>query len=340
MDCQFSDKVAHLVDDRRMGGVTRFLGCLAALRPCDEVFHVQRHSMRARKYSAATIVSHLAISWRSLPMLIALRACNPSARLIHVEHSYSAGFEEHRVPNKKRFHTLLRTVYALFDQVVCVSKGQAGWMHSIGVAPESKTVVATPLVDLAPFLAIAPAKPSKTIRYGFVGRLDEQKGLDVVIEAWKLIAPKNATLEIFGDGPKREALEAQAYDTSNVTFHGRTDDPAEAYEAIDVAILPSRWEPYGLSCVEARAAGRPVIVSDVDGLPEQVTQEGGMVVDRSLAPWVKLFAHPPEKTWDAVRAEQAKQNARDENAKAVSVWNALLDGESVTNDAPQAALVS
>ena len=333
-------KIAHLVDDRRMGGVTRFLDCLSAMRPSDEVFHVQRHSLRARKYDAVTIVSHLAISWRSLPMLIALRACNPSARLVHVEHSYSRGFEEHRVSKPGRFHTLLRTVYALFDQVICVSEGQENWMHEIGIVPDRKTVVATPLVDLAPFLAIAPAAPSKTVRYGFVGRLDDQKGMDLAVEAWKLIAPANATLEIFGDGPRREVLEAQAADIPTIRFHGRVDNPALAYESIDVAILPSRWEPYGLSCLEARAAGRPVIVSDVDGLPEQVDEAGGLVVQRGLAPWLKIFAHAPENLWNAERSAQAKQRAVEENARSTAIWNAVLDGAPLAESAAPPVLVS
>jgi len=333
-------KTVHLVDDRRMGGVTRFLDCLSAMRPSDERFFVQRHSLRARKYDATTIVSHLAISWRSLPMLIALRACNPSARLVHVEHSYSRGFEEHRVPKKGRFHTLLRTVYALFDQVICVSKGQAQWMQEIGVASEAKTVVATPLVDVAPFLDVAPARAGKVVRYGFVGRLDDQKGMDLAVEAWKLIAPVNARLEIFGDGPRREALEAQAADMSSIRFHGRVDDPSKAYESIDVAILPSRWEPYGLSCLEARAAGRPVIVSDVDGLPEQVGEESGSVVGSGLAPWLKIFAHAPEKLWDEARAERTRQIAKEENARSVARWNAVLDGEPMAEANVDAGLVS
>lgn len=318
-------KTVHLLDDRRLGGVMRFLDCLMELRPNDEVIPVKRKSLRAKSYPAGTIVSHLAISWRSLPMLIALRACNPSARLIHVEHSYCSGFQQHRVPKIARFHTLLRTVYALFDQVVAVSKGQAEWMRAIGVVAEAKLQIVPPLVDVAPFLAVPDPVPATRLRYGFVGRLDEQKGLDTALEAWALLAPKGATLEIFGDGPKREALEAQVRDLPSVRFHGRVDDPATAYESIDVAILPSRWEPYGLSCLEARAAGRPVIVSDVDGLPEQVPNGGGFVVDRGMANWLKVFSSQPSALDIAEDPATLRQSAKDDAARAERGWAKLLD---------------
>ena len=331
-------KTIHLTDDRRMGGVTRFLDRLCAVRPDDEVVFIKRKSLRARKYDAKTIVSHLAISWRSLPMLIALRACNPTARLIHVEHSYCAGFERHRVKKTARFHTLLRSVFALYDQVIAVSEGQATWMQSIGVIPSKKLVVANPLIDLQPFLAIETPKPNDKVRYGFVGRLDDQKGLDLVLEAWSLIAPKNATLDIFGDGPKREALEAQARDLSNVRFHGKVEDPARAYEAFDVAIMPSRWEPYGLSCIEARAAGRPVIVSDADGLPEQVSSGGGMVVANNLAMWLQILSSDRQDLNLPVDAERSKQTAITHQKRAQLVWSQVLGNDiSEQTSSPRAA---
>ena len=321
-------KTVHLTDDRRMGGVTRFLEHLCALRTDDEVVFVKRNSLRARKYDATTIVSHLAISWRSLPMLIALRACNPSARLIHVEHSYCAGFEQHRVRKTARFHTLLRAVYALFDRVVAVSEGQAAWLQSIGVGPEKKLTAAPALIDLQPFLDVSDPEPSPKSRYGYVGRLDDQKGLDIALEAWTLIAPKNATLDIFGDGPKREALEASVKDFPNIRFHGKIDDPARAYESFDVALMPSRWEPYGLSCVEARAAGRSVVVADVDGLPEQMRSGGGMVVGTELASWLQVFSNAEGVLSLAKTAQRSRQSAINDQQAAQAAWTNLLGGSS------------
>ncbi len=317
-------RTVHLVDDRRMGGVTRFLEQLTELRLNDSMHQVKRGTMRAKPYEADTIVSHLAISWRSMPMLIALRACNPKARLIHVEHSYCGGFERHRVPVLKRFHTLLRAVYALFDDVIAVSEGQARWMRDTGIIPNRKVTVATPLVDLTPFLAIPNPQPESGIRYGFVGRLDEQKGLDQIISGWRKHAPENARFEIFGNGPYRDSLEDMAKGDARITFHGVTDTPAEAYRLFDIALMPSRWEPYGLSCLEAQAAGRPVLVADVDGLPEQVATGGGLVLSARPEDWYARFAQGFDAAFFAEHTAKGRIAAQRHGATSEARWIEIL----------------
>lgn len=325
-----ADKTVHLIDDRRMGGVTRFLERVSEMRSDDETRFVQRGTMRGQAHGAGTIVSHLAISWRTLPMMITLRACNPKSRIIHVEHSYCAGFETHRVPARKwhRFHTLLRTVYALFDEVVAVSEAQAGWMQELGVVTRRKIRVAPPLVNLDPFLAIPPVDvDSDALRYGYVGRLDEQKGLDAIILAWRDAASPDARLEIFGDGPLREMIQSLADGDKRITFHGATRNPAEAYEKFDIALMPSRWEPFGLSCLEARAAGRPVMVAPVDGLPEQLSGGGGWVMRGGLKEWVQAFAVGIDKAAIRDHANVGRQSAARQAKTARSRWASILDSK-------------
>ena len=319
------DKTIHLIDDRRMGGVTRFLDRITEMRPQDEIRYVKRGSMRGHAYGAGTIVSHLAVSWRSLPMMITLRACNPHARIVHVEHSYCAGFEVHRVQPRRygRFHALLRTVYALFDEVITVSENQAEWMRRIGVIPAGKVHVAPPLVD--PFLSLPDSVPGEALRYGFVGRLDEQKGLDRIINAWRDVAPDEARLEIVGNGPMREALEAMAEGDARITFHGATSSPADAYRLFDIAVMPSRWEPFGLSCLEARAAGRPVLVAPVDGLPEQLSEGGGWVLEDDAEAWVRTFAIGMDSA-DIDNHVRLGRNAAARQARNARMqWSWLLD---------------
>ncbi len=326
-----SEKTLHLIDDRRMGGVTRFLDRVSEMRPNDKTLFVKRGTMRGHSHEVGTIVSHLAISWRSFPMLITLRACNPKARIVHVEHSYCAGFETHRVASHKqhRFHTLLRTVYALFDEIVAVSEGQSKWMRDIGVIADRKVRIAPPLVDLEPFLAIPipPPTPGPALRYGFVGRLDEQKGLDLILPRWREAAPAQASFEIFGNGPMRDEIEALAAGDPRITFHGATDSPADAYRLFDIAVMPSRWEPFGLSCLEAQAAGRPVLVAPVDGLPEQVRSGGGYVIDAGPEEWATFFEkgiEPDKISWHSGQARLiATNNANRSRAR----WAAILEAQ-------------
>ncbi len=334
------EKTLHLIDDRRMGGVARFLERVSEIRQNDETLFVKRGTMRGHAHDAGTIVSHLAISWRSLPMLITLRACNPRARIVHVEHSYCQGFEVHRVPGHKqhRFHTLLRTVYALFDEVVAVSEGQSEWMRDIGVIADRKVRIAPPLVDLTPFLAIPAPDPGPALRYGFVGRLDEQKGLDLILPLWRKAAPQAARFEIFGNGPMREEMQALAADDPRITFHGATDSPADAYRLFDIAVMPSRWEPFGLSCLEAQAAGRPVLVAPVDGLPEQVRLGGGFTMNGGPEAWTARFAEGIGSDVMKENSAQARRIAADNASRSRIRWASILetpDAAPITFEEPE-----
>ncbi len=102
-----------------------------------------------------------------------------------------------------------------------------------------------------------------------VRRLVPRMGVDVLLSAWKQLAPEGGLLLIGGDGSSRPALEQHASDT--VRFLGRVDDGLLPvyYRAADVCVIPSRsLEGFGLVALEALACGTPVIATDVGGLPE------------------------------------------------------------------------
>jgi glycosyltransferase involved in cell wall biosynthesis len=110
----------------------------------------------------------------------------------------------------------------------------------------------------------------------YVGRLVPEKGIPVLLEAWRRITT-DARLVLIGDGP----LAASAAQVPGVSVLGpipRTDLPA-AYAAAELAVLPSvptpRFrEPWGLVCNEAMLQGRPVIATDAVG-----AAAGGLVRD-------------------------------------------------------------
>jgi glycosyltransferase involved in cell wall biosynthesis len=100
-----------------------------------------------------------------------------------------------------------------------------------------------------------------------VGRLDQQKGLDVLIEAFSWINPKakNAKLWFVGDGPLRSYLQELVRREGLldcVSFLGFRKDIPQILRAADVFVLPSRFEAMPLSIIEAMAAGLPCVVSD------------------------------------------------------------------------------
>lgn len=124
----------------------------------------------------------------------------------------------------------------------------------------------------------------KDIVFGIVARLTEQKGHVYLLEAFKNIAKKykNAKLLIVGDGMLRKQLETivKNYNIESfVQLLGRREDTADIYNAIDVFILPSLWEGFGLVFLEAMSFGLPIIASDVSAVPEIiVNNKTGLLV--------------------------------------------------------------
>lgn len=110
---------------------------------------------------------------------------------------------------------------------------------------------------------------------GYVGRLRWEKGVHVLITAFAEVVSKipEAMLVVVGDGPDREKLQAQTNElgiSSNIIWLGwKTQKEAfQIYGLIDVIAMPSLFEGFGLTAVEAMAAGVPVVATDVDGLSE------------------------------------------------------------------------
>ncbi len=110
---------------------------------------------------------------------------------------------------------------------------------------------------------------------GVVARLEPEKGHPTLLEAWRSVvaAVPDATLLVVGEGSRREALEALAVElgvADRVVFTGRRDDVPAVTAALDVAVLPSYREALGLTILEAMALSRPVVASNVGGIPEMV----------------------------------------------------------------------
>jgi glycosyltransferase involved in cell wall biosynthesis len=110
---------------------------------------------------------------------------------------------------------------------------------------------------------------------GVVARLEPEKGHETLIDAWPYVLRRvpDAYLLVVGEGSQRDALAARASANRvahRVVFTGRRDDVPALTAALDVAVLPSHREAQGLSILEAMALSRPVVASDVGGIPEMI----------------------------------------------------------------------
>jgi glycosyltransferase involved in cell wall biosynthesis len=108
----------------------------------------------------------------------------------------------------------------------------------------------------------------------FVGRLSQEKGLLVLLDAWKGL-PENYRIQIIGDGPERTALESRVSrdKLAGIVFRGRLphDELTRAMKHARCLILPSVWyEGFPMCIAEAFACGTPVICSRLGGMREIV----------------------------------------------------------------------
>jgi glycosyltransferase involved in cell wall biosynthesis len=138
--------------------------------------------------------------------------------------------------------------------------------------------------------------PEGTPLVGVVARLEPEKGHRTLLDAWPRVIERvpNAKLMIVGEGSQRAALEDQAEELNllgedcsgdrcvgtrrarpgaKVLFTGLRDDVPAVTAALDVAVLPSYREAQGLALLEAMALRRPVVATNVGGVPEMIENE-------------------------------------------------------------------
>ena len=107
-----------------------------------------------------------------------------------------------------------------------------------------------------------------------LGRLHESKAFDTLIKA--VAELPGFYLWIAGEGPDRDALEALIHQRGvghRVKLLGWRDDRAALFEACDICVFPSRYEPFGTVFVQAWAQQKPLVASDADG-PRQFVRNG------------------------------------------------------------------
>jgi glycosyltransferase involved in cell wall biosynthesis len=111
--------------------------------------------------------------------------------------------------------------------------------------------------------------PSASSTVLFVGRISAEKGLSVLLHAWRAAAPAGLRLEVIGDGPERIRLEAST--PPAVSFLGQLprSEVIDRLSRARALVVPSIWyEGQPVTALEGLAAGTPLILSDIGGLPE------------------------------------------------------------------------
>ncbi|MBV8227650.1 MAG: glycosyltransferase family 4 protein [Verrucomicrobia bacterium] len=122
---------------------------------------------------------------------------------------------------------------------------------------------------------LSRAEPGRDVL--FVGRLSSEKGVQILIEAWKKLGISNRSLWIVGEGPLRSHLEKLARSSPNIRFAGmlRGEELSQRWLNSALLVVPSIWEePFGRVLTESWAHGVPVVAARIGALPELVELTG------------------------------------------------------------------
>jgi glycosyltransferase involved in cell wall biosynthesis len=189
-----------------------------------------------------------------------------------------------------RHHLVLENLtFRLSDRAACVSRGVARFVRRRCYEPAGRLVVIPNGVDVTRAAESASARTRLGPGHDacvaiYVGRLDPQKGVDVLLRAVAVARTRapHLTLLLVGAGPQRQALEQLAAElqlSTCVKFLGWRPDATELMQAADLLVLPSRWEGMPNVVLEAMAAGLPVVATRAEGTAELVRhRETGLLV--------------------------------------------------------------
>ncbi|HWQ88824.1 MAG TPA: glycosyltransferase [Desulfitobacteriaceae bacterium] len=184
---------------------------------------------------------------------------------------------------------LLEKILRKADVLCSTSRTMAAEMQKY-VNPESQIDVIPFGVDIelfSPPARQAEQNPGMPVIFGVAKYLQPVYGLDILIRAFALLekrCPGRALLRIAGDGPEKKKLQnlaAQLGITQQVKWLGAipNSEVADLYRSLDVVVVPSRQESFGVTAVEGSACGCPIIASNVGGLPEVVIdQKTGLLI--------------------------------------------------------------
>lgn len=176
-----------------------------------------------------------------------------------------------------------RLLSRMCDAIICVSANDLHRAIALQMPPGSLRLVRNGIADLPTPYAPAPQGnpwPEGARRILFVGRLDRQKGADVLFSAMRALGNRAFAVvvgsSVVGDG------ELAATAPANVSIAGWLSRAqiADLYATAQVLVAPSRWEGLPMVAIEAMRAGLPVVAARVGGLPELV-EDGvsGRLVD-------------------------------------------------------------
>ena len=151
-----------------------------------------------------------------------------------------------------------------------------------------------------------------------VGRLNHQKGHDLLLQAWQEVEARHEDwhLDIYGEGKERERLLRiiAGLQLKRACIHDASADIYSEYLQSDFLVCSSRWESFGLVIIEAMSCGIPVVAFDCDNGPRNIITQSvdGFLVENSSVSdltdkMLWLIEHSQERRMMGVEARKKSE---------------------------------
>ena len=116
---------------------------------------------------------------------------------------------------------------------------------------------------------------------GYLGNLAQVKGVDNLLHAFKSLDKTGLRLVVIGEGNEKESLNKIANNDDRIRFMPATSRPQDWYQAVDLLVIPSRSESFGLVAVEAMSVGAPLITSQLPCFYDKLATRKDCIVNTS-----------------------------------------------------------
>jgi len=168
----------------------------------------------------------------------------------------------------------------LGDRVICVSESDRALALNLGIGSPEKLVTIRYGIDNKPVPLANPFQdPPRLI---MVARFNEQKDQTTLLQAIGQLKNTKLHLDLVGSGPSQKSCENLAHRleiSDQVSFLGDRFDVADLLARSQIFILSTHYEGLPISIIEAMRSGLPVVATEVNGVPEEVTHnQTGLVV--------------------------------------------------------------
>jgi GalNAc-alpha-(1->4)-GalNAc-alpha-(1->3)-diNAcBac-PP-undecaprenol alpha-1,4-N-acetyl-D-galactosaminyltransferase len=249
------------------------LGLMSHSASILQALRANAQRVRALRHAILEISPDAVLSFMTSMNVLSLFACSGvRTRVVVSERIDPKSHRESRI-----WRALRNMVYRRADAIVVQTESAAQWFRASLGKHAPVIVVPNPVAT-----AVSSLQSNIKIANPFIlaaGRLEQQKGFDVLIRAFALVVEECSSLclAIAGEGPQAQALRALVAELrldSRVTFLGTVSGLQALMRKADAFVLSSRYEGFPNVLLEALACGLPVVATDCPGGPREILNNG------------------------------------------------------------------